>query len=308
MFLGIGYLPVLLGHSHLEQREFGEKITMKMKLGIVGYGVVGKALAHVFRYEAGNPALVVYDKYAKGMNSTDRRAALQECDLVFVAVPTPESRDGSCDLSAIEEVVSWVEPVMCVKSTVPPGTVNRLAEMTGKTICFSPEYVGETTWHPLKGIESHGFIIVGGERSACKLVIQAYQQFLGPLPHYYITDAKTAELCKYMENAFLATKVAFVNQFFDLAQGFGVDFNELRELWLADERVGRSHTIVTGERGYRGRCLPKDMASIIHAARQVGGAPLLEAVDNFNDAVCRQADGAGVAARGRSRATRKARR
>jgi UDPglucose 6-dehydrogenase len=280
---------------------------MAMKLGIVGYGVVGKALAKVFHYDAGNSDVVIYDKFVKGMNSPGRRAALQQCGLVFIAVPTPEGPDGRCDLSEIEEVVTWVKPVMCVKSTVPPGTVDRLAAQTGKAICFSPEYVGETTWHALKGIESHGFIIVGGEGSVCKLVIQAYQQFLGPLPHYYITDAKTAELCKYMENAFLATKVAFVNQFYDIAQGLGVDFNELRELWLADDRVGRSHTIVTAERGYRGRCLPKDMASIIHTAKKAGGAPLLEAVDRFNDEVCRRADEADSSAR-RAPEKKKARR
>ena len=281
---------------------------MAMKLGIVGYGVVGRALARVLQYEAGNSDLVIYDKFIKGMNSPKRRAALQACDLVFIAVPTPEGPDGRCDLSAIEEVVSWVKPVMCVKSTVPPGTVDRLAVKSGKAICFSPEYVGETAWHPLKGIESHGFIIVGGDPSACKLVIQAYQQFLGPMPRYYTTDAKTAELCKYMENAFLATKVAFVNQFYDIAQGLGVNYNELREIWLADDRVGRSHTIVTAERGYRGRCLPKDMASIIHVARQVGGAPLLEAVDRFNDDVCRKADEANNAARRPAGKKKKARR
>ena len=291
----------------LLKSQSGEEIEMAMKLGIVGYGVVGRALAHVFQYEAGNPDLVIYDKFVKGMNSPTRRAAIQKCDLVFIAVPTPEGGGGQCDLSAIEEVVSWVRPVMCVKSTVPPGTVDRFIAQTGKAICFSPEYVGETAWHPLKGIESHGFIIVGGEKSACKLVIQAYQQFLGPTPRYYITNAKAAELCKYMENAFLATKVAFVNQFYDIANGFGVDYNELRELWLADERVGRSHTIVTAERGYRGRCLPKDMASIIHAARQVGGAPLLEAVDRFNDGVCRKADESKASAR-RSARRKKVRR
>ena len=272
-----------------------------MKLGIVGFGVVGRALAKVFKYEDGNPDLVIFDKFIKGMNTARRRAEIQKCDLVFVSVPTPEGPSGKCDLSAIDEVVSWVNPVMCVKSTVPPGTVERLAARSGKTICFSPEYVGETAWHPLKGIENHGFIIVGGERSACKLVIQAYQQFLGPLPRYYITNTRTAELCKYMENAFLATKVAFVNQFYDIAQGFGVDYNELREIWLADDRVGRSHTIVTAERGYRGRCLPKDMASIIQATREFGGAPLLEAVDRFNDEVCRRADEAHKPARSASR-------
>lgn len=276
-----------------------------MKLGIVGFGVVGRALAKVFTYEDRKPDLVIFDKFIKGMNTARRRAEIQKCDLVFVAVPTPEGPDGRCDLSAIEEVISWVEPVMCVKSTVPPGTVERLAVWSGKTLCFSPEYVGETVWHPLKGIESHGFIIVGGERAACKLVIQAYQQFLGPLPRYYITNATTAELCKYMENAFLATKVAFVNQFYDIAEGFGVDYNELREIWLADDRVGRSHTIVTAERGYRGRCLPKDMASIIQASRQFGGAPLLEAVDRFNDDVCRKADEANKPARSASKKKKK---
>jgi len=261
-----------------------------MKISIVGYGVVGKALARLFEYEHGNPDIYVYDKWLPGLNDEASKAAIQTCDLVFVAVPTPESPDGSCDVSAVEEVVSWVTPPMCLKSTVPPGTVNHLVKVTGKTICFSPEYVGETKWHPWKGIESHGFVIVGGEKALCDLVVRTYQEYLGPLVHYYTTDATTAELCKYMENTFLAAKVAFVNQFYDLAQAFGVNFNELRELWLADERIGRSHTIVTEERGYRGRCLPKDMAAIIHAAKQVGGAPLLEAIDRYNGEVCRRAD------------------
>lgn len=261
-----------------------------MRIGIVGYGVVGKALGRLFGYEAGKSGVEVYDKHTVGLGGTERQKAVQHCDLVFVAVPTVEKADGSCDLSAVEEVVSWVNPPMCLKSTVPPGTVDRLARQTGKPIAFSPEYVGETPWHPWKGIESHGFVIVGGEKPLCERVVRAYQEVLGPLVRYVMTDAKTAELCKYMENAFLATKVAFVNQFYDLAQGFGVSFEALRELWLLDERIGRSHTIVTDERGYRGRCLPKDMAAIIHAARQVGGAPLLEAVDRYNDDLCRRAD------------------
>jgi UDPglucose 6-dehydrogenase len=263
-----------------------------MKIGIVGYGVVGKALARLFGYEMGKPDVVVYDKRLLGMNDAGSKAAIQGCSLVFVAVPTPAAPDGTCDLSAVEEVVSWVTPPVCVKSTVPPGTVDRLIATTGKRICFSPEYVGETAWHPWKSIESHGFVIVGGEQSLCDLVVRTYQRFLGPQVRYYMTDAKTAELCKYMENCFLATKVAFVNQFYDLAQAYRVNYNELRELWLADERIGRSHTIVTEERGYRGRCLPKDMAAIIHAAKQLGGAPLLEAIDRYNEEVCRRADDA----------------
>jgi len=261
-----------------------------VRVGIVGYGVVGKALRKLFGGESAEKTVRVYDKGIRGYSDGKSRQAIQNCDLVFVAVPTPELADGRANLRAVEEVVDWVEPPMCLKSTVPPGTVDRLIAATGKRICFSPEYVGETAWHPWKEIETHQFVIVGGERRLADIVVRAYQAYLGPMVRYLLTDAKTAELCKYMENAFLATKVAFVNQFYDLAEAWGVDYTELRELWLEDERIGRSHTLVTEERGYRGRCLPKDMAAIIQAARQVGGAPLLEAVDRYNDEVCRRAD------------------
>ena len=279
-----------------------------MKIGIVGYGVVGRALSKLFGGEDGKEEVRVYDKFVRGLNTAGRKAAIQACDLVFVAVPTPEGPGGACDVSAVEEVVSWVVAPMCLKSTVPPGTVDRLVESTGKRICFSPEYVGETRWHPWKGIESHGFVIVGGERKLCDLVVTAYQAHLGPLVRYYVTEARTAELCKYMENSFLATKVAFVNQFYDLARAYGVDYHELREIWLADERIGRSHTIVTEERGYRGRCLPKDVAAIIHASQPRGGAPLLEAIDRYNDEVCRRADAARAQGPSKQPATPRTRR
>jgi UDPglucose 6-dehydrogenase len=88
-----------------------------------------------------------------------------------------------------------------------------------------------------------------------------------------------------MENCFLATKVAFVNQFFDLASFFDVDWEDLRGLWLADPRIGESHTKVTAERGFGGRCFPKDMAAIIAATAPFGGARLLESVLAFNQSV-----------------------
>jgi len=88
-----------------------------------------------------------------------------------------------------------------------------------------------------------------------------------------------------MENCFLATKVAFVNQFYDVASSLNIDFAELRELWLADPRIGRSHTMVTDERGFGGACLPKDMKAIVAAVNRFGGAPLLEAVIEYNEKI-----------------------
>jgi len=274
-----------------------------VNLGIVGHGVVGKAVETLL--QRGKHDIIIYDAFQEPYRSPQRRSEINHCDLVFVAVPTPEAADGRCDVSAVEEVVGWVEVPTCIKSTVPPGTVNRLAAKFNPRLCFSPEYVGETTWHPWKDIENYGFLIVGGDPATCNLVLAAYQAGLGPLPRYYMTDSTTAELCKYMVNTYLATKVAFVNQFYDLAQALGVNFNELRELWLADERIGRSHTIVTEERGFRGRCFPKDMAAIIQAAKALGCAPLLEAIDRYNDEVCRPA-GESRLAGGAGRLTKEA--
>lgn len=257
-----------------------------MKIGLVGFGVVGHALARLF---GGEEQLAIYDKFRRGYNSAAQRAAMDSQELVFVAVPTPEAPDGSADVSQVEDVVGWVQAPVCIKSTVPPGTTDMLAHKYRKLVCFSPEYVGETAWHPLKYVESHGFIIAGGPREAARLVLRAYQERLGPETRYLLTTAKTAEMAKYMENCFLAMKVAFTNQFFDLARLLGIDFNELRELWLQDPRISRSHTLVTAERGFGGRCLPKDLAAVVALARRLGGAPLLEAVQRYNREIRAQA-------------------
>lgn len=261
-----------------------------MKIGIVGYGVVGKALAALFTQHPSH-SVFLYDKFQADLSGKSNRDAINRCDVAFIAVPTPTASDGmSCNVSAVEDCAAWIKVPMCIKSTVAPGTCEELSARYGGEIAFSPEYVGESHWHPWKAIDSHGFIIVGGPPHVRRIVLAAYQSCLGPEVHYVQTDARTAEVCKYMENSFLATKVAFVNQFFDIAAALGVDFNELRELWLADARIGRSHTIVTEERGFRGKCLPKDLKAIVSLMRERGGAPFLEAVLQYNSELCDKAD------------------
>ena len=90
-----------------------------------------------------------------------------------------------------------------------------------------------------------------------------------------------------MENSFLALKVTFCNEFYDIAAAHGIDYNELRELWLLDPRIGRSHTFVLpDDRGFGGRCLPKDLSAIIELARRAGVEPmLLEATRAANTTV-----------------------
>jgi UDPglucose 6-dehydrogenase len=261
-----------------------------MKIGVVGCGVVGSAMARLF---GANPAneLVIYDKFVPPHDRAEHKLSINSCDLTFLCVPTPTAADGmSCDLTAVNECAGWITVPLCIRSTVIPGTVERLAALTGNLIAFSPEYLGESRFHPWKEAEECGFLIVGGPPEAVELVTAAYRTSSREDLRIYATDARTAELCKYMENSFLAAKVAFVNQFYDIAQAFGVPFEELRELWLADPRVGDSHTEVTGERGFRGRCLPKDLAAITAAMKPLGGAPLLEAIRAYNEQLCRKAD------------------
>ena len=102
-------------------------------------------------------------------------------------------------------------------------------------------------------------------------VIQAYQSVFTSELIINIVEARTAELAKYMENCYLATKVTFCNEFYDIANAFGVDYNQLRETWLLDPRIGRSHTFVyENARGFGGNCLPKDISAIVYQAEQLG--------------------------------------
>src|SRR5450756_442116 len=111
-----------------------------MKLGIVGYGYVGRSLHSSFK-DSGHSCLV-YDRNVPELSDVTIKAQINRCELVLIAVPTNLNSNGECDLSEVDDVVSWVTAPMCLKSTVLPGTVDRLIERTGKSIAFSPEYAG----------------------------------------------------------------------------------------------------------------------------------------------------------------------
>ena len=248
-----------------------------MKVGIVGVGAVGSAIAKMF------PDAAVYDEPKK----VGTREAVNACDVAFVCVPTPSAPDGSCDISVVESVVSWLGArVICLRSTVAVGATRRLAEKYRKPLVFQPEYgPAETPDHPFNDLRKVRWIILGGEAEATHVVSRAWQSVYNADIVIRHTSYETAELCKYMENAFLATKVTFCNEFFDIATTLGVDYEELRELWLLDPRVGKSHTFVFPEdRGFGGRCLPKDLKAIVATVRASGyEARLLSSVLDTNE-------------------------
>jgi UDPglucose 6-dehydrogenase len=236
-------------------------------VAIVGYGAVGKTLHQLF------PPAVVYDE-PLGVGS---REAVNGCRFAFVAVPTNPRSDGSCDTSIVEDVLDWLEaPIVILRSTVAVGTTARLRAATGKRIVFQPEFWGDAPDHPFSNPRRIGWMVLGGDRPDTNAVADLYKKVFGAELSIFQTDSTTAELTKYMTNCFLALKVTFCNEIYDLAQLFGVDYNELRELWLLDSRIGRSHTFVQpDERGFGGKCFPKDASALVSSANAAGYVPML---------------------------------
>lgn len=243
-----------------------------MKLAIIGFGIVGKNMHKIF------PEAIIVD-----VAGNYPRRLEEYVDVAFVCVPTPPGKNGECDTSIVETAIKENRAdVFCVKSTVPPGTIDSLKIMTGGTrIVFSPEYWGETVD---ANCQDYPFVILGGERSACNVVAEAYKRKYPGRFRIKYTDDKTACLCKYMENCFLAAKVTFCQEFYRIASASGVDYDELRELFITDPRVNPSHTVVFRDQTYwESKCLDKDIPALVQYAQSVGaGALLMNFVDELN--------------------------
>ncbi len=238
-------------------------------VAIIGYGHVGKTMQQIF------PEAVIYDINLDQYKSN--RPEANKCYLGIVCVPTPENPDGTCDISVVQDVVSWLEtPLILIKSTVPPGTTDYLKTRFSKRIAFSPEYSGESTYYLPEAFSPLGwpFLTVGGDKTDTRAVVEVFQPRLGPAKTFLQTDARTAELTKYMDNAWLAMQVTFANEFWEIARVSGVDYGDLREAWALDPRVSKYHTLVFADRrGFGGKCLPKDLKAIISTAEQQGYSP-----------------------------------
>src|SRR3972149_10163266 len=236
------------------------------KIAIIGNGYVGKAYQKLF------PDAYVYYRHGNEESTKESREKVNSAELSIVCVPTPMNQDGSCDTGIIEEVIGWVTtPLILIKSTIPPGTTKRLKEVSGKRICHSAEYVGEGGYfvpfwkypHPTEPVY-HDFMIIGGDPQDREDVLQFFYPVLGATKTYYQVDETTSELIKYMENCSIAAKVTLCNEFYNIAKTFGVNYSQLREGFVLDERQGEMFTIVyKDKRGWSGKCLPKDICALI---------------------------------------------
>jgi UDPglucose 6-dehydrogenase len=250
----------------------------KLKIAIVGYGYVGKAM---YKFFEKHYDMVVYDPgiFDPAKANLPCELATKEdvnaCDLAVICVPTPTGEAGACDLSIVEESISWVKtPLILIKSTVEVGTTEKLKKKTGKRIVFSPEYCGESAyWSPYAfhtDVKETPWFTFGGDSQDTEAMVNYFMKVVGPTKIYHQTDATTAELAKYVENTFYAMKVTFCYEIAEICKRVGVDYNKMREAWLLDPRLNRMHTAVFQDsiKPFGGKCvLPQSEVSII------GGAP-----------------------------------
>lgn len=258
-------------------------------IGIVGYGYVGQAIHRIFK---GWDIKI----FSPNFDLSSPKEEFKDADLTIISVPTAMKESGQCDTSIVEESVKWLteqnpDSLILIKSTVEPGTTDRLKKKYNARIVFSPEYVGEGKYYtpPWKypdpvHTESHGFMVMGGDQKDMEDIAQIFVRKMGPHTRFTFLDAKEAEFVKYWENLWGATKVIFANQMYDAAQAMGVNFYKAREGWIADPRVEPMHTAVFEKaRGFSGKCFPKDMSAFIYSCEQHGFDPtLLKEVWNIN--------------------------
>lgn len=238
---------------------------------IIGYGVVGRNLAK--EIEKLNPD--IYDKFKTEFNTKKDK----KYDFAFICVDTPYvSEENPCDISQIINAIKENEAEnYVIKSTILPNTTKYLVNTYNKRIVFSPEYYGGT--QHCNNFEFN-FTILGGEKEDCYKVQQLLQDVYDCRHTFRVVDSTTAELVKYMENSFLATKVAFCTQFYEVCKQLGISYEELRELFILDPRVNPSHTFVYSEHPYfKSHCLDKDVPAIA----QTYDMQLLKSVIGFNN-------------------------
>lgn len=260
----------------------------KPKMGIIGFGFLGRAMTHGFILHAD---IKIYDKYDNTYDSLDD--TVNESDFIFVGVPTPMHDDGSQDLSNMDDAVKSIvevaksRKIIVLRSTAIPGTTRNYArKYKNHDFVFCPEFLTERK-AKLDFINAARFIL-GGDREITARVEEAYRVRFTHTPIYH-TTWEAAEVVKYMANCFFAIKVSFLNEMHDIAEHVGVPYEELRDMWLADQRIGNSHTDVPrhdGLRGYGGKCFPKDVQAFIKWAENQGlGADMCKAANRVNERV-----------------------
>ncbi len=225
--------------------------------------------------------------------TTDLKSAVQGSKVIFIAVGTPESADGSADLGPTMQVVSAIadaaneKKFVVLKSTVPVGTAKKVKEFF-KEHCPHPIDVVSNPEFLKEGAAIEDFlrpdrVVIGCDSSDAEAVMrELYEPFLKNGNPILVMDNASAEMTKYAANAFLSVKISFINELALLADRLGADINQVRKGFTSDRRINPAffHPGV----GFGGSCFPKDVKALVHTGRSVGiPMDVVNAADIVND-------------------------
>ena len=259
-----------------------------MKVAIIGYGFVGKALSD------GILSSVKVLKIDPKLDTKVSEICNFKPNIVFICLPTPMSDDSSQNISIIKEVMEEIaelgtDSLIVLKSTVLPNNIEALASLK-KDFIYNPEFLREK--HAKEDFVNSSLIIFGGKKDKCEYLAEFYSKHTKCLSKkYFFTDKITASLIKYSINSFLSTKVSFFNELHALFSKSGTkeSWDNFINIISADKRIGDSHMQVPGHDGrfgFGGACLPKDSKAFsLYSEKKQANLNVLKTAINTNNKI-----------------------
>lgn len=286
--IGTGYVGLVTGAGLAEMGnqvicvDLDEDRIRKIKKGVIPF------------YEPGLPELVDSNLREGRLElTTDLKAAVERSRILFLAVGTPSGDDGNADLSAVHDVATSIGKFMngpklvATKSTVPVGTANVVKDLIEKetqhkvSVVANPEFLAQG--NAVNDFLKPNRVILGSDDDeALNLIKELYSPFLRTGNPIVTMDLASAEMTKYVSNAFLATKISFMNEMSRLCEQVGADVESVRIGISSDPRIGKQF-MFPGV-GYGGSCLPKDNRALLYMGREHGAdMPMVKAALENND-------------------------
>ena len=249
-----------------------------MYIGIIGNGFVGKATALL---HSKNTNLIIYDIIPELCKPIKvELKTFNFCDIIFLCLPTPMNKNGSCHTDILEEMVynlkkfiNFDEKIVIIRSTVPVGTSDNLncyffpEFLTEKN--YLQDFVNNQNW--IFGLKNNKQDIIF-KKKITELINLAYQNNNIKCNNIEFILNSEAEMVKLFRNSFLATKLSFCNEMYEFCKKKNIDYDIVKDIAVKDKRIGKSHTNVPGsdgKTGFGGICLPKDMNSLLFQMNEV---------------------------------------
>ncbi len=250
---------------------------MNIRIGIIGKGFVGSAVEYGFSCDSNFKSQIkIFDKNPS-LSKHSLSETINSSDFIFVSVPTPAKLGGEIDLKILDNALFEINEcrknncIILIRSTITPGTSEMFSKKYPKLkIVFNPEFLTEKNAN--EDFINQSRIILGGDKNLTKKVSELYKKRFGERIHIIETNFQTAELIKYMNNCFLATKISYMNEMKLLSNKVNANWDQAIEGFIADPRVGNSHFNVPGhdgKYGFGGSCFPKDIQALIKFGEQI---------------------------------------